>query len=395
MLLFAFLLNLVLFIQSRFAAPLVFVQNVTVLEGDSSLPRTIDVPINWSNAVHLRIRIAVTIRRRGKSINLVNAIRSTTSTMTLDGTGATTIPVRVSGDLDREPDEIADIRITFLGLVSGGDAGVLTIRDDDHPIVTVSESFALEGGSVDLPNGPLHIIRLSKAINQSTMLNVRTASSTALPGRDFNAVDQVVTILAHDTIAIINVELIDDNVIDLELVKEYFLEVVPVRIGDIAIGGNLTALGRITDDESANPQEAIFQLEEDPVPPNFLNGTVNNCRSNLPTDEPFNSSVDRRFKLTFAVGFANPFEVRFVSSSGGGPGQATEENDYDPIDEIRTLTPGRTAIFTIRVHDDGASEGDEELMIQAFSRIIRQARPCGFQNLLGAQSTIKINGNLF
>lgn len=383
--------------QAAAAAPLVSVENVTVEEGDSTLFRTILVPISWSNAVHLRVRIEVIVRRRAgaRPINRLIAIRPLSTGLTLHGIGATTIAISVRGDLDREPDEVADVRLTFLGPVQGGDVGVFRLRDDDHPTVTVSESSWLEGGSVDLPNGGRHFVRLSKAINQSTDFRVQTISNTALPGRDFVGVDRVITIAGGETEVEVLVPLVDDDIIDLTLVKEYFLLVTPVRPGDIAIGGNPSGLGTITDDENALPQEAIFQLEGD-APAPFLNSVVNNCRSSLPTDEPFNSSVDRRFKLTFAVGFGNRFEVRIVSSSGTVAGQASAGADYDPIDEIRTFDPGRTGIFTIRIHDDGITEGDESLRIEAFSRIIRSnARPCGFQNLTGAQSDIKINGNLF
>jgi hypothetical protein len=382
------------------ATALVSVENVTVEEGDSTSFRTVLVPISWSNAVHLRVRIEVIVRRpRGRPVRPVNRLRRilpSSTTHTLHGTDVMTIAIRVRGNLNRETDEVADVKLTFLGPVQGGDAGVFTLRDDDHPTVTVSESFWVEGGSIDLPNGGRHFVRLSKAINQSTDLRAQTLSNTALSGRDFVGVNRVITIPGGATEAEVQVQRIDDDIIDLDLVKEYSLLVSPVRQGDIAIGGNLLGLGRITDDETALPQEAIFQLEGDPLPAPFLNSVVTSCRSSLPTDEPFNSSVDRRFKLTFAVGFANRFEVRIVSSSGAVAGQAIAGADYNPIDEIRTFDPGRTGIFTIRIHDDGNTEGDESLRIEAFGRVIRSnARPCGFQILTGAQSDIKINGNIF
>lgn len=378
------------------ARPLVFVQDLTVEEGDSTTARTIDFPITFANAINLRVRIVVSVAPLGPRVTRFRPILPDTFTRTLNGNGVLTIPICVRGDLNREPDAIATVRLTFIsGLIAGGDTGKLTLRDDDHPTVTVRDSFALEGGSDDLPDGPRHQILLSKAINQPTRLRAQTVSTTALPGRDFTAVNEIITIPAGAVEAFVTVRVIDDNVIDLDFIKEYLLIVSPVRVGDIAIGGDLAGLGRINDDEPAIVQEAIFQLEGDPEPPNFLNGTVANCRSALPTDEPFNSSVDRRFKLTFAVGFPNPFEVRFISTSGAQPGDATAGSDFDQIDEVRTFQPGRTGIFTVRIHDDGVTEGDETFRIEAVSRVIRQARPCGFQNLLGAQSDIKINGNLF
>lgn len=398
--------------QTVAAVPLIFVPDITVDEGDSIEYRTVQIPISYSGALHLRVRIVVTVRPRGsgrtRPVNRLRGIQALSTSRTLHGTGVTTITVRVRGDLDREPDEIADVRLTFVNPVqggSGGDAGVFTLRDDDHPTVTVTESSWLEGGSVDLPDGGRHFIRLSKGINQSTDLRVRTISNTAVAGRDFVGVDRVITIPRGQTEAEVLVARIDDNIIDLELVKEYSVEVTPVRDGDIGNGGNPVGLGRVSDDENVLPQEAIFQLGNDPIPGPFLNSTVNNCRRDLPVDEPFNSSVDRRFRLTFGGSVGQPFEVRIVTSSLGGPGNATPGADFDSIDEILTLRtePGatreqafRSAVFTVRIHDDGISEGDETIRIEAFGRVIRSnARPCGFQILLGAQSDIKINGNIF
>lgn len=138
--------------QAAAATPLVSVENVTVEEGDSTLFRRILVPISWSNAVHLRVRIEVIVRRRagGRPTNRLIAIRPLSTGLTLHGTGATTIAISVRGDLDREPDEVADVRLTFLGPVQGGDVGVFRLRDDDHPTVTVSESL-LAGGRLGRP----------------------------------------------------------------------------------------------------------------------------------------------------------------------------------------------------------------------------------------------------
>src|SRR5204863_5120001 len=69
------------------ATPLVFVQNVSVEEGDSTFRwRSLDVPISWTDAVHLRVR--VTFTRRGKSRS-PSLILPGTRILTLEGNGAT------------------------------------------------------------------------------------------------------------------------------------------------------------------------------------------------------------------------------------------------------------------------------------------------------------------
>jgi hypothetical protein len=306
--------------------------------------------------------------------------------------------------LNREPDEVADVRLTFFHPGgSGGDAGVLTLRDDDLPTLTVSDSFWSEG-SENLLNAGRHFINLSKAINQPTDLRVRTISNTAIAGRDFVGVDRVITVAAGQTQANVLVGRIDDDFIDLELSREYSVLVTPVRQGDIAIGGDLVGLGRVTDDENSLPQEAIFQLENDPIPAPFANGTVNSCRADLPTDEPLISNVDRQFRLTFAGIIEPRFEVRIITTSGGA-GSATAGQDFDSIDQVLVLEtdrdtgsarPFRSAVFTVRIRDDVVTEDNEDIRIEAIGRVIRgEARPCRFQILTGAQSVIRINGNIF
>ncbi|HEY5885800.1 MAG TPA: Calx-beta domain-containing protein [Pyrinomonadaceae bacterium] len=393
------------------AVPLISIPDVTVDEGDSLDYRTVQVPISYSGAFQLRVQITVRGRARGGRVpafNRLRGIQALTTSRILHGTGVETIFIRVRGDLNREADEVADVRLTFSSLVQGGpggDAGVFTLRDDDHPTVTVTDSFWVEGGTVDLPDGGRHVIRLSKAINQSTNLRAQTISNTAIAGRDFVGVDTLVTIAGGQTEAAVLVPRIDDNFIDLELSREYFLSVTPVREGDIGIGGDPEGLGRVNDDENVLGQEAIFQLDNDPIPPPFAGGTVANCRSALPTDEPFNSNVDRRFRLTFASPIVPRFEVRIITSSGGGAGEATAGQDYDSVDQVLLLQtdrdngqprPFRSVVFTVRIRDDGVSEGDETIRIEAIGAVINpNARPCGFQILTGAQSDIKINGNLF
>ena len=402
---------LLAFPQTKAAVPLISIPDITVDEGDSIDYRAVQVPISYSGAFHLRVQIAVTLRRRRPElpqvVNRLGRIVELRTSRTLHGTGVETILVRVRGNLNREPDAVADVRLTFVNPVgdSGGDAGVFTLRDDDRPTVTVSDSFWLEGGSPDLPDGGRHIINLSKAINQPTQLRVQTISNTAIAGRDFVGVDRVITIDGTLTRAEVLVARIDDDIIDLDSTREYTVLVTPVRTGDIGIGGDPEGLGRVNDDENPLPQEAIFQLGNDEVPPPFLNSTVNNCRRDLPTDEPFNSNVDRRFRLTFGGAVGPRFEVRIITSSGGGPGSATAGQDYDAIDQVLVLEtergpgvarPLRSAIFTVRIRDDGITEPDETIRIEAFGSIIRSnARPCGFQILTGAQSDIRINGNIF
>jgi hypothetical protein len=143
----------------------------------------------------------------------------------------------------------------------------------------------------------------------------------------------VITIAAGQTQAEVLVGRIDDDFIDLELSREYSLSVTPVRQGEIGIGGDPEGLGRVNDDEDSLPQEAIFQLGNDPIPTPFANGTVNSCRADLPTDEPFNESVDRQFRLPFAGIIEPRFEVRIITSSGGA-GPATAGQDYDSVDQV-------------------------------------------------------------
>ena len=404
---FSAVLALLAFAPTNTAAqPLINVPNITVDEEDSPNYRNVQIPISFSGALNLRVQIVVSVRPRGsgrvRPVNRLRGIQPLTTSRTLNGRGVETVNIRVRGDLDRESDEVADVRLSFFHPLQGGrggDVGVLTLRDDDHPDVTVSDSFWLEGGSVDLPDGGRHSVRLSKAINQSTELRVRTISNTALAGRDFVGVDRLITIPAGETEADVLVARIDDNVIDFESVKEYSVEATPVRANDIGNGGSPVGLGRVNDNEGQAAQEAIFQLANDPMPGPFLGGTAGSCRPDLPVDEPFNSNVDRRFRLTFGGVVTLPFEVRIITTDPGGVGSATAGQDYEAVDQIFTLQTDaasgfRSAVFTVRIRDDGVTEDNENIRIEALGSIIRNARPCGFQILTGAQSVIRINGNI-
>lgn len=378
--------------ETASAATLVSVEDVTVDEGDSRLFRTVSVRISFSDAFHQRVTIVVALRSRPgrQPFPRLRAIQPLTTSRVLHGTGVTTIGILVRGDLDREPDEVADVRVTFAGLTRGGDVGVFTVRDDDHPTITVEEATALENGTG--LTALHHRITASKAINQATALRVRALPGTAFPNRDFRPVDRIVTIPAHETTADVGINLIDDNIIDLEALKEYTLVVAPVNPGAIGVGGNLTARGRISDDEVAGGRELIFQLGDAALPE--LGRLESGCERFLFVDEPFNGPFDVRFKVTASAPSPLPFEILIFTENPQLPPVATAGEDYDPIERMFVFPANqRSMIFRIRFRDDNESEPDEGLrLVMRSPRMLGNVDTCGRGVGL---NEVKIRGNLF
>lgn len=374
---------------SGFLSPSVSVTDVTVEEGDSLTPRTVLVPIEWSNAQNLRVQIDVVLTRSADRKDIFPS----TTTRILKGEGSSTIAVQVRGDLNREPDQVALVRLTFnVVKVLGRHKARLTLRDDDHPTATVTDRNALEDGGAD--GGAFHIIRLSKAINQPTDLHVRTFADTALPGRDFVAVDRIVTIEGGQTQFRVDIQLIGDNVIDLDLVKQYFIAVQAVHPRDIR--ADVGATGRITDDDDNgnNASAAIIQLGGDAIP--SVGNLSGGCRNNdLTVGEPFIDPVNAQFQLTLDHAMNRPFEVRIFTKDSFLTPRATAGSDYQTLDAIFVFPANtRSMTFGVRIFDDGVSEPDEFFHVEAVGRMIAEAQPCE-QNEFGAMNEVKIGWNIF
>ncbi len=378
-----------LFAVQGLSLPSMSVTDVTVEEGDPTIQRrTVLVPIEWSNAANLRIRIDVVRQRPADRV-----IVPSTRLLTLNGSGNGTIPVQVQTNLDRQLDHIAIVSLTFIGRkVLGHHQARLTVRDDDHPTVTVTDRNALEDGGVD--GGAFHIIRLSKAINQPTDLRVRTLADTALPGRDYVAIDRTVRIPAGQTQVRVDVQLIGDNVIDLDLVKQYIIAVQAVHPGDIPT--DVGATGRITDDDDNgnSPSAAIIQMSGDAIP--SVGNLGGGCRNDdLPVGEAFINPFNAQFQLTLDHAMNRPFEVRIFTKNSFLTPQATAGSDFLPLDAIFVFPANtRSMTFGVQINDDGVSEPDEFFHVEAVGRMIAEAQPCE-QNELGAMNEVKIGWNIF
>ena len=379
--------------RTAYAASFVAVNDLTVTETDSG-SFVANVPVTWNVFSRTVVRVTVTTLSPADNADIVGAPAS----FAVSGSGSTTIPVTVFGDLDRESVQKARLDLTFDGIIDGTDSAILAVNDNDHPTATVSDRNALEGGGVD--GGAFHTITLNKAINQDTELSVRTFVTSfgfpaATPNVDYTPVDRIVTIPAHQTEFTVAVNLIDDNVIELTTAEDYGIVVAANQPGHLAVGGDLVGEGRITDDDlnGALAANAIFQLGSDAIPP--ANNLASGCRATLDVGEPFINDSVVTFRITLDRAFANPFEFNLFTDASGQNPDATPGSDFDELTTVAVFPANtRSMTFAIRFHDDGVSEPDEFIAIRGTGRMIANSQVC-LQNFTEAAADIRILGNIF
>lgn len=218
------------------------------------------------------------------------------------------------------------------------------------------------------------------------ILLVRTFGGTATPGVDYTALDGVVTVPAGATQKDVFVTTFDDNIVELSSVETYNLSVANVNAGDLAVGGDLLAEGRIFENTPANPRPAIVQFGSDPVPSGSnLSGR---CRPNLDVGEAFIDPSEIVLRLTIDLLLPFGFEFRLFTDVRQSGGIATPGTDFVPFDTVVVFpAQTRSITFVVRILDDGVTEDSESFAIRATGPMIQDSQPC-LQNLLEAISDV-------
>lgn len=362
------------------------VTSTTVVEGDSGTANA-SVTAEWS--VRSLTLITITVAPVAPATS-ADVTPSTISFYDL-GSGSRTVSVPVIGDLIREPSQQATVTLHIGGASGSTFQGTVTIIDNDHPTATIADRNMLESGSVD--NANVFTINLSKAIADPTQLRVQSFGGTATAGVDYQSLSTVVTVPAFATSTTVTVTIINDAIIELNNLETFNLIVSPVTAGDLAVGGDLVATGHISDDDqNALTASAIFQLGSDPV---AGPGLVGSCRSDLPIGEPFINPVDVTFRLTLSRASPLAFEFNLFTDTSSAGTNASAGSDFQPIDRVQVFPANtRTMTFTVRIFDDGVSEGDEFFSLRATDGLIANTQPCP-QNLLGGDQDVKIGANIF
>lgn len=366
----------------------VFIGDVTVTEGDTGTNQVL-VPVTYSVPV---LALSVTV-----SIQLANAngadIALVTTSLSLHGSGTKNVTLSVFGDLDREPAQQATITLTpGIGGASGDLTGFLTVLDNDHPSVTISNATVTEGTATTI----VHTVTLAKAINQPTAFSFTTTAITVNNGIDVQLPNGAFTILANTNTRTLTFNLVAEPTptLDLSANETYRVDITPTVPSDIGPGSDLVGIGTIVDDEAQffAPFLAIFQRAGDPIPPS---GQIQQgCQNTLDLNEPaFSAFQDLGVRVTIDVPSPVAFEFLLSVVGANGP-NATLGTDYT-VSQGHKIFPASTKQFSfnVRVFGEGGIEGDEFFGLLATGGQIANAQACN-QNLNGANATFKITANI-
>ena len=273
-----------------------------------------------------------------------NDFTFTTDTISFSaGQGATpeirTVEITTNDDSIIEADELVDIGFgnltttpsplvqSQINLVDG----TVTILDDElGQTVTIA---ATTNGSEQGTDGQF-TVTLSNASSTDTVIDYVIAG-TADAGSDYNALSGTVTILAGQTSATIDVEVLDDNLIEPTETVEVSLTAIASGNTDIFVGSADTATVNIADNE--------------------LNQTV----SIAAAVDGSESGTDGQFTVTLS----NPSSTDTVINYSVG-GTAIAGTDFTPLNFSVTILAGQTtATIDVAVLDDSIIENTETVEV--------------------------------
>ena len=175
---------------------------------------------------------------------------SGTVTIAANSTSAI-IDVNVIDDLVLEDDEL--VTVTLTSITSGDsdisistiDTASLTISDNDSAEVTIS---AVDSSGSEPSDQGQFAVSLSQTSDTNTTVSY-VISGDATSGSDFNALTGTVTIAANTSVALIDIDVIDDSLVeDIESVT-LTLTTIDSGNSDISIGTTNAATVTIADDD--------------------------------------------------------------------------------------------------------------------------------------------------
>ena len=213
-------------------------------------------------------------------------------------------------------------------LEDGSATGTIIEYDESVPLpkLSIVDTTVVEGGTAQFT------VRLSPASEQTVTVSYRTASGTAVAGRDFDTASGTLTFAPGNTRQSIAVPTRED---DLDEPNETFT----VRLNN-AIGATLedaSAMGTIIDDDV-------------PVPPPTLSIT--------------DATVVEGETARFAVRLSPASEQTVTVSYRTVGGTAAAGQDFDAASGTLTFAPGTTRqIIAVPTQDDALDEPDETFLV--------------------------------
>ena len=261
----------------------------------------------------------------------------------LAGETAKQVMLTIVDDLLVEPTETLNVAIatnTVLGshLVDLDGVATLSITDNDGGSVQLVKVLnGLEGSPVT--NGQFQVTQ--SAVSSVDTVITYTVSGSAGPGNDYVALSGTVTILAGQTTAMIDLNVLDDALVESD-------ETVTLLLTGFGSGNsefhldpdpaNLTATATIGDDDSA---------------------TISISRITDGVDQT--SPVNGRFRVSMTHASATDTVILYSAGGTATPGAG---HDYQSLSGSITIAAGQvSADLDVAVFYDAIVEGDESVVV--------------------------------
>ncbi|MGB5931233.1 MAG: Calx-beta domain-containing protein, partial [Cyclobacteriaceae bacterium] len=255
------------------------------------------------------------------------------------GSTEANIDVNVTNDNVLEGDETVTITLSAIlgddeiSIDTDNDEATVTISDSDVATVsiTANDATADESGS----NNGQFTLTLSSVSSTDTEVSY-TLSGSATEGSDYTALTGKVTIPAGSTSAIINIEVVNDDVVEGDEITIVTLSAV---LGDDEISID------------TNNNEATITISDDDT------ATVSVTANDANADE--SESNDGQFTVTLSSVSSTDTEVNYTLG-----GTATAGTDYTTLTGKVTIPAGSaSATVNITVLDDARVEADETVIL--------------------------------
>jgi choice-of-anchor A domain-containing protein len=217
------------------------VGDATVAEGDAGDSATLELTATLSAPSGREVRVA--FATSDGSAHAGGDYAAATGTLVwLPGQTVAHIAVQVLGDALVEPDETFSVVLSSpLAATVDRGVAVVTVRDDDVPVLSATAPTVLEG---DQGSTPLAFtVTLSSTSPQTLVVQATTVDGTALAGQDYEPISTTLTFAPGVTSATVTVPVLGDRW--LEPNQTFVLRLEPI---DSDLGAT-EAVGTIVDDE--------------------------------------------------------------------------------------------------------------------------------------------------
>jgi hypothetical protein len=331
-------------IKNNDPVPTLFVDDVTVVEGDLPQPVignnftiSLSVPSGKDVIVHYATGGGTAT---AATIDAANDYVSFSGRFTIPaGRSSVPIPIWIYGDTTFEPNETFFLNLTNPTGATIGDAqGMATIIDDDSaPALSVDSPSASEP-----PAGTGAItfnVRLSSATNQMVRVNYATSDGTAVAGSDYTAASGSLTFAPLETNKTVTVTLHHDT---LDEVDETL---------------NLTLTNVVNASLTNSQATGLIRDNDGPII------TIND----ISIRETNSDTAEARFTVSLSA--RSPQDVQVIFSTANGT--ATSTGDYLPlINSFLTVAAGATSgTLVVPIIGDTTDEPDETFFVNLTSAV--------------------------